>query len=105
MLQATSASYSLLRGFLNALAADDAECAKRFLCEGAEEAAAAGPLGQVVATVGRWVLEQLLLARWGRWCSCYTCPTTPTSDLCSYILLYIINNVLLHMQAVPGSYR
>ncbi|XP_071542359.1 uncharacterized protein [Panulirus ornatus] len=62
VLQATSASYSLLRGFLNALATDDAECAKRFLCEGAEEASAAGPLGEVIANVaslnaGSWLLK------------------------------------------------
>nr|XP_027230154.1 uncharacterized protein LOC113821830 [Penaeus vannamei] len=50
--QATSACYSLLRGFLNALAAQDPECARRFLCEGAEEAAAAGPVGEVIASVG-----------------------------------------------------
>ncbi|KAG7173417.1 hypothetical protein Hamer_G018703 [Homarus americanus] len=62
MQQATSASYSLLRGFLNALATDDPGCAKRFLCEGAEEAAAAGQLGEVVANVasqnaGSWLLK------------------------------------------------
>ncbi|XP_042887299.1 uncharacterized protein LOC122263061 [Penaeus japonicus] len=50
--QATSACYSLLRGFLNTLAAQDPECAKRFLCEGAEEAASAGPVGEVIASVG-----------------------------------------------------
>ncbi|XP_047488984.1 uncharacterized protein LOC125039225 [Penaeus chinensis] len=50
--QATSACYSLLRGFLNTLAAQDAECARRFLCEGAEEAASAGPVGEVIASVG-----------------------------------------------------
>ncbi|XP_064080689.1 uncharacterized protein LOC135197566 [Macrobrachium nipponense] len=58
--QATSACYSMLRGFLNALASDDPECAERFLCEGAEEAAAAGPVGEVIASVaslnaGSWL--------------------------------------------------
>ncbi|XP_066960766.1 uncharacterized protein [Macrobrachium rosenbergii] len=58
--QATSACYSMLRGFLNALASDDPECAKRFMCEGAEEAATAGPVGEVIASVaslnaGSWL--------------------------------------------------
>ncbi|XP_063866318.1 uncharacterized protein LOC135103678 isoform X2 [Scylla paramamosain] len=53
MQEAASASYSLLRGFLNALAAQDQECANKFVCEGAEEAAAAGPLGEVVSRVAR----------------------------------------------------
>ncbi|XP_068225053.1 uncharacterized protein [Palaemon carinicauda] len=58
--QATSACYSMLRGFLNALASDDPECAKRFLCEGAEEAVTAGPVGEVIASVaslnaGSWL--------------------------------------------------
>lgn len=55
MQEAASASYSLLRGFLNALASDDPECANKFMCEGAKEAAAAGPLGEVVARVARYV--------------------------------------------------
>lgn len=60
MQQATSACYSLLRGFLNSLAAEDGECAKRFMCEGAEEAATAGPIGEVIANVaslnaGSWL--------------------------------------------------
>lgn len=61
MQEAASASYSLLRGFLNALAAQDQECANKFVCEGAEEAAAAGPLGEVVARVARYVGNYLYL--------------------------------------------
>ncbi|XP_063866316.1 uncharacterized protein LOC135103678 isoform X1 [Scylla paramamosain] len=62
MQEAASASYSLLRGFLNALAAQDQECANKFVCEGAEEAAAAGPLGEVVSRVASqnaasWLLK------------------------------------------------
>ncbi|MPC16822.1 uncharacterized protein LOC123499706 [Portunus trituberculatus] len=62
MQEAASASYSLLRGFLNALTAQDQECANKFVCEGAEEAAAAGPLGEVVARVASlnaasWLLK------------------------------------------------
>ena len=56
----------MLRGFLNAMdsAADVAageeggsseECAARFLCEGAEEAAVRGRMGAAVAEVARWV--------------------------------------------------
>ncbi|KAK7072004.1 hypothetical protein SK128_020726 [Halocaridina rubra] len=62
MLQATSACYSLLRGFLNALAAENSECANRFMCEGAEEASTAGPIGEVIANVaslnaGSWLMR------------------------------------------------
>lgn len=53
MQEAASASYSLLRGYLNALATEDPGCASRFMCEAAEEAATAGPLGRVVAKVAR----------------------------------------------------
>ncbi|XP_042876680.1 uncharacterized protein LOC122256196 [Penaeus japonicus] len=48
---AAAACYSLHRAFLNALATRDGECARRFMCEGAEEAAASGPLGRMIATV------------------------------------------------------
>ncbi|XP_037794985.1 uncharacterized protein LOC119590388 [Penaeus monodon] len=48
---AAAACYSLYRGFLNTLATRDRECAQRFMCEAAEEAAASGPLGKMIATV------------------------------------------------------
>lgn len=43
----------MLRGFLNSITATGADCAERFLCEGAEAAAAAGDFGQVIAKVVR----------------------------------------------------
>ncbi|KAG0718197.1 hypothetical protein GWK47_052890 [Chionoecetes opilio] len=49
--QAAAACHSMLRGFLNGVTANDATCAERFLCEGAEEATAAGDFGQVVASI------------------------------------------------------
>ncbi|XP_068223799.1 uncharacterized protein [Palaemon carinicauda] len=51
MEKASVACYSMHRGFLNALAAVDGECAKRFLCEGAHEAASQGQLGKMIAAV------------------------------------------------------
>ncbi|KAK7084970.1 hypothetical protein SK128_021013 [Halocaridina rubra] len=51
IVRASSACYSMYRGFLNALAATDHECAKRFLCEGAQEAASQGRLGSLIAAV------------------------------------------------------
>ena len=51
--EAASASYSLLRGFLNALSTNEPACAQRFICEAVQEAAEVGPVGQVVAKVGR----------------------------------------------------
>ncbi|XP_071522433.1 uncharacterized protein [Panulirus ornatus] len=58
-----SACYSMYRGFLNALATTDAACANRFLCEGSEEAAATGTLGQMIANVASinaatWLLRE-----------------------------------------------
>ena len=47
--EACGAAYSLLRGFLNAAASEDAPCADRFLCEAWEEAAMQGPLAATVA--------------------------------------------------------
>ena len=56
----------MLRGFLNAMdTAEDVsgdndaqssieECAARYLCEGAEEAAIRGSMGAAVAEVARW---------------------------------------------------
>ena len=54
----------MLRGFLNAMDTADVsdedssnnieECAARYLCEGAEEAAIRGSMGAVVAEVARW---------------------------------------------------
>ncbi|XP_076061554.1 uncharacterized protein LOC143037305 [Oratosquilla oratoria] len=60
LYQATSSCYSMLRGFMNTLAAQDTNCAMKFLCEGAQEAATAGPLGEVIAEVastnaGSWL--------------------------------------------------
>ncbi|XP_042221012.1 uncharacterized protein LOC121865562 [Homarus americanus] len=49
--RAAAACYSMYRGFLNALSTTDGDCAKRFLCEGAEEAASTGKLGQMIANV------------------------------------------------------
>ena len=52
----------MLRGFLNAMDTADAdednvteECAARYLCEGAEEAAARGSVGAAVAQVARQI--------------------------------------------------
>ncbi|CAL4106420.1 unnamed protein product, partial [Meganyctiphanes norvegica] len=51
--EAGVACYSMYRGYLNALAVEDdsPDCAKRFLCEAAEEAAQAGQLGKMIANV------------------------------------------------------
>jgi hypothetical protein len=43
----------MLRGFLNAMDADDEDCAGKFLCEGAIEAAGRGELGMIIAEVAR----------------------------------------------------
>ncbi|KAK3880915.1 hypothetical protein Pcinc_014624 [Petrolisthes cinctipes] len=61
MREAASASYSLLRGYLNALATEQSGCAARFMCEAAEEAAAAGSLGRVVAKVASMNAESWLM--------------------------------------------
>ena len=45
------ASYSLFRGFLNALDAADNKCSNYFWCQGAFEAARTGATGQVLAKV------------------------------------------------------
>ena len=45
------ASYSLFRGFLNALDAADNKCSNYFWCEGASQAARTGATGQVLAKV------------------------------------------------------
>jgi hypothetical protein len=47
------ASYSLLRGFLNAMDAQESKCSNLFMCEAAQEAAKIGQIGQIVAKVGR----------------------------------------------------
>ena len=52
----------MLRGFLNAMdtadiSGDGEECAARYLCEGAEEAAVRGGMGAAVAEVARWALH------------------------------------------------
>ncbi|XP_045115379.1 uncharacterized protein LOC123506977 isoform X2 [Portunus trituberculatus] len=48
---AAAACYSMLRGFLHGMTTTDAACAEKFVCEGADAAAATGPLGQVIAKV------------------------------------------------------
>lgn len=63
MEKASSACYSMYRGFLNALAATEEVCAKRFLCEGASEAASQGRLGRMIATVASenavsWLMQE-----------------------------------------------
>ncbi|XP_066959482.1 uncharacterized protein [Macrobrachium rosenbergii] len=63
MEEASAACYSMHRGFLNALAAADGECAKRFLCEGAHEAASQGRQGKMIASVASenaasWLLHE-----------------------------------------------
>ena len=55
-----SATYSLFRGFLNALDAVDNECSNYFSCQGAFEAAQTGAIGQVLAKVGAGNAESWL---------------------------------------------
>ena len=45
------ASYSMLRGFLNALDAQDKICSNFFVCEAAEEASKLGLIGKMLAKV------------------------------------------------------
>ncbi|KAK8390740.1 hypothetical protein O3P69_010447 [Scylla paramamosain] len=49
--QAAAACYSMLRGFLHGMTTTDAVCAEKFVCEGADAAAATGAFGQVIAKV------------------------------------------------------
>ena len=45
------ASYSMLRGFLNALDAHDKTCSNFFICQAAQESSKAGQFGQLLAKV------------------------------------------------------
>ena len=45
------ASYNMLRGFLNAMDAQNIDCANYFICEAASESAKLGQFGQVMAKV------------------------------------------------------
>ena len=47
------AVYSMLRGFLNAMDAQDPTCSDLFICEAARESAQLGNLGQIAAKIGR----------------------------------------------------
>ena len=52
-MEASLASYAMLRSFVNILHTDEEQCGQRFLCEGAQEAASLGEVGRVVANVAR----------------------------------------------------
>ena len=47
------ASYSLFRGFLNALNAENSTCSQFIICEASKEAAKLGWIGKSLAKVGR----------------------------------------------------
>ena len=53
LVEASLASYAMLRAFVNILHTDSEQCGRRFLCEGAREAASLGEVGRVVARVAR----------------------------------------------------
>lgn len=50
--EAILASYSIFRGFLNAMDAQDPTCSQFFICEGSQEAAKLGWIGRSLAKVG-----------------------------------------------------
>ena len=50
---ATIATYTLLRGFLNAAATNNDECQMLFFCESASETAKYGPVSNKIATLAR----------------------------------------------------
>ena len=52
---ATIATYTLFRGFLNAVASDNDQCQKLFLCEGGLETAPYGNTATKVATLARYL--------------------------------------------------
>ena len=49
------ASYSLFRGFLNAMDAEDSMCSRFVICEAAKEASKLGWIGTSLAKVGRYI--------------------------------------------------
>ena len=51
---ATIATYTLFRGFLNAVASDNDQCQKLFLCEGGLETAPYGKTAIKIATLARY---------------------------------------------------
>ena len=51
--EAMLASYSLFRGFLNAMDAEDPSCSRLFMCEASQEASRIGVIGKTLAKVGR----------------------------------------------------
>ena len=53
------ASYSLFRGFLNAMDAEDSICSQFFICEGSHEAAKLGWIGTSLAKVARYILSKV----------------------------------------------
>lgn len=55
------ASYSMLRGFLNALDAHDKNCSNYFVCEAAQEAAKLGAVGKTLAGVASANAQSWLL--------------------------------------------
>ena len=55
------ASYSLFRGFLNAVDAEDSTCSQFFICEGSYEAAKFGWTGTSLAKVARYCSGTRLL--------------------------------------------
>ena len=53
------ASYSLFRGFLNAMDAEDSICSQFFICEGSHEAAKLGWIGTSLAKVARYIFIKI----------------------------------------------
>ena len=56
--EAILASYSIFRGFLNAMDAEDSICSQFFICEGSHEAAKLGWIGTSLAKVARYILSK-----------------------------------------------
>ena len=52
---ATVATYTLLRGFLNAVATDDDQCQMLFMCETGSESAPYGPLASKMSNLARYL--------------------------------------------------
>lgn len=50
---AVMASYSMFRGFLNAMDAEDPNCSRLFMCEASKEASKLGSIGKTLAKVAR----------------------------------------------------
>ena len=58
---ATMATHSMFRGFLNVLDAEDENCAKTIFCESSHEAAKYGEIGRSIAKIARFVIKNLII--------------------------------------------